>query len=43
MSGLTTAHPMVAVQLGPVVGAHTGPNTVGLCYIVADSSNKADG
>jgi fatty acid-binding protein DegV len=25
---------LVSVQLGPVVGSHTGPNTVGVCYIV---------
>jgi fatty acid-binding protein DegV len=28
-------HPLVSVQLGPVVGSHTGPNTVGVCYIVS--------
>ncbi|HVA09148.1 MAG TPA: DegV family protein [Acidimicrobiales bacterium] len=27
--------PLVSVQLGPVVGAHTGPNTVGVCYILS--------
>jgi DegV family protein with EDD domain len=27
-------HPLVSVQLGPVVGSHTGPDTVGVCYIV---------
>ena len=26
--------PLLTVQLGPVVGSHTGPNTVGVCYIV---------
>jgi DegV family protein with EDD domain len=35
LSGIAVEHPMVSVQLGPVVGAHTGPNTVGVCYIVA--------
>jgi DegV family protein with EDD domain len=30
-----TAHPLVSVSLGPVVGAHAGPNTVGACYITA--------
>jgi DegV family protein with EDD domain len=35
LSGIPVAHPMLAVQLGPVVGAHTGPNTVGVCYIIA--------
>ena len=28
-------HPLLSVQLGPVVGSHTGPNTVGVCYIVS--------
>jgi DegV family protein with EDD domain len=27
-------HPVVTAQLGPVVGSHVGPNTVGVCYIV---------
>ncbi len=34
-------HPLVAVQLGPVVGSHTGPNTVGVCYIVAVGAGRA--
>ncbi len=41
LADLPTEHPMLAVQLGPVVGAHTGPNTVGLCYIVTEGSAKA--
>jgi len=34
-------HPLVSVQLGPVVGSHTGPNTLGVCYILptGDSSS----
>jgi DegV family protein with EDD domain len=28
-------HPLLSVQLGPVVGSHTGPNTVGVCYIMS--------
>ena len=35
LESIQTEHPMVAVQLGPVVGTHTGPNTAGVCYIVA--------
>jgi DegV family protein with EDD domain len=35
LSGIPVEHPLVAVQLGPVVGSHAGPNTVGVCYIVA--------
>jgi DegV family protein with EDD domain len=34
LSGVPGRHPLVSVQLGPVVGSHTGPNTVGICYIV---------
>jgi DegV family protein with EDD domain len=35
VSDIPVEHPLVAVQLGPVVGSHAGPNTVGVCYIVA--------
>ncbi len=35
-------HPLLSVQLGPVVGSHTGPNTVGVCYIVPASTAAAD-
>jgi DegV family protein with EDD domain len=38
LSTIQAEHPMLSVKLGPVVGAHTGPNTVGLCYIVAAGS-----
>jgi DegV family protein with EDD domain len=41
LQGMNTAHPLVAVQLGPVVGSHTGPNTVGVCYIVAAGAAAA--
>jgi fatty acid-binding protein DegV len=34
LAGLATEHPLVPVDLGPVVGTHAGPNTVGICYIV---------
>jgi DegV family protein with EDD domain len=30
-------HPLLSVQLGPVVGSHTGPNTVGVCSIIPAS------
>jgi DegV family protein with EDD domain len=36
---IETQHPLVSVQLGPVVGTHTGPNTVGVCYIVPEGAN----
>jgi DegV family protein with EDD domain len=34
LSAIPVDHPLVSVQLGPVVGSHTGPNTVGVCYVV---------
>ncbi len=34
VAGIVTEHPLVPVDLGPVVGTHAGPNTVGVCYIV---------
>jgi DegV family protein with EDD domain len=30
-----TEHPLVVADLGPVVGTHTGPGTIGLCIITA--------
>jgi len=38
MEGIATDHPLLPVELGPVVGTHAGPNTVGVCYIVRPSS-----
>ena len=34
LSDIATEHPLVSVDLGPVVGTHAGPNTVGVCYII---------
>src|SRR3984957_20296 len=34
LSAIPGQHPLVSVHLGPVVGSHTGPNTLGVCYIV---------
>jgi DegV family protein with EDD domain len=31
---IATEHSVLSVELGPVVGTHAGPNTVGACYIV---------
>jgi DegV family protein with EDD domain len=42
LAGVATEHPLVSVQLGPVVGTHTGPNTVGVCYIVAAGAATSD-
>ena len=41
-SGDPGTTPVLAVQLGPVVGSHTGPNTVGVCYIVPASATATD-
>jgi DegV family protein with EDD domain len=37
LEGVATEHPLLPVDLGPVVGTHAGPNTVGVCYIVPTS------
>jgi fatty acid-binding protein DegV len=33
LDGVKSEHPLVVVDLGPVVGTHTGPGTIGLCMI----------
>jgi DegV family protein with EDD domain len=33
IDGVPSEHPLVVSQLGPVIGTHTGPGTVGLCMI----------
>lgn len=33
LEGVESEYPMVVVDLGPVVGTHTGPGTIGLCLI----------
>lgn len=38
LATVETTHPLVVVDLGPVVGTHAGPGTVGLCYQVAARS-----
>ncbi len=35
LAGAHPTHPLVLGDLGPVVGAHAGPGTVGLCFIAA--------
>ncbi|HEY3844054.1 MAG TPA: DegV family protein [Acidimicrobiales bacterium] len=42
LSGIEVKHPLISVSLGPVVGTHAGPNTVGVCYIVSVGSTGAD-
>ncbi len=34
LEGIATEHPILSCELGPVVGTHAGPNTIGVCYIV---------
>ena len=43
LSNIATEHPMLSVDLGPVVGTHAGPNTVGVCYIVPARTDRAAG
>jgi DegV family protein with EDD domain len=33
LDGVKTEHPLVVVDLGPVVGTHTGPGTIGACMV----------
>jgi DegV family protein with EDD domain len=35
LSGAKSEHPLETSILGPVVGSHAGPGTVGVCFIVA--------
>jgi DegV family protein with EDD domain len=41
LEDLATEHPLLSVDLGPVVGTHAGPNTVGICYIIPARSAGA--
>jgi DegV family protein with EDD domain len=36
LDGVKTEHPMVVVDLGPVVGTHAGPGTVGTAIVTVD-------
>ena len=42
LSGIKVEHPLLSVQLGPVVGTHAGPNAVGVCYIVPTATSGSD-
>jgi DegV family protein with EDD domain len=42
LAAVPSQHPLLSVQLGPVVGSHTGPNTLGVCYIVPTPVSGAD-
>jgi len=32
LEGIETHHPLITVDLGPVVGTHAGPGTIGACF-----------
>ena len=36
IDGVRSEHPPVVVDLGPVVGTHTGPGTIGVCILTRD-------
>jgi DegV family protein with EDD domain len=36
LEGVATDHPLVVTDLGPVVGTHTGPGTIGLCIVTRE-------
>jgi DegV family protein with EDD domain len=36
IADVKSEHPLLVGQLGPVVGTHTGPGTIGLCMITLD-------
>ncbi|MGO8871151.1 MAG: DegV family protein [Acidimicrobiales bacterium] len=36
IDGVHSEHPRVVVDLGPVVGTHTGPGTIGVCLLTVD-------
>jgi DegV family protein with EDD domain len=38
LKDIATQHPLLPGDLGPVVGTHAGPNTVGVSYIVRPTS-----
>jgi len=43
LEGIEVQHEMVVADLGPVVGTHAGPGTIGACYLVAaDSGGGGD-
>lgn len=44
LAGVEVAHELVEMELGPVVGAHAGPGTIGVCYQVARApGSRPDG
>lgn len=43
LDDVEVAHPMMTVDLGPVVGTHSGPGTIGLCYQLPAGRGEAGG
>ena len=35
LAGIEISHPMLLTEIGPVVGTHTGPGVVGVCWLTA--------
>jgi DegV family protein with EDD domain len=42
LAGIDVAHPIEVVPLGPVVGTHAGPGTIGVCYQVSSGPGTPD-
>jgi DegV family protein with EDD domain len=42
LGGVEVAHKMLVTELGPVVGTHAGPGTIGVCYLLAEGAPHAD-
>jgi len=36
LTDVKSEHPLIVSQLGPVVGTHTGPGTIGVCMVTLD-------
>ncbi len=36
LKDVKSEHPLIVSQLGPVVGTHTGPGTIGVCMVTVD-------
>ena len=36
LTDVKSEHPLIVSQLGPVVGTHTGPGTIGVCMVTVD-------
>jgi DegV family protein with EDD domain len=43
LAAVPVAHPIEVVQLGPVVGTHAGPGTIGVCYQLESRPATSDG